>query len=518
MTTTFPFLSLLILLPIAGAVLTALTPAGRPGLSRAIAIGSALLTMILAAVLMVLFDSRSGGLQFVERLAWIPALNIDYHLGLDGLSLLLVVLTAIITPLALIAPLGDSRNLKLYLALILTLQAMALGVFLALNFILWFLFWELTLIPAFLLIKLWGGPQRTNAAYQFFIYTLSGSIAMLIGFLAIHQATGVFDFTTIAELSRSGELQSAIAGRFNLGMQPESLMLGIFIAILLGVAVKVPLLPLHSWLPDTYTQAPTGVSMMLTGVLSKMGIYGFLRIVLPIFPEQLHAAQTVLLWLAVATIILPALAALAQTDIKRILAYSSINHLGYCLLAIFAVATVSQTSPGGSEFGANAALSGVYLQIFNHGLTAATLFLFVGLIEARCGGKRGINDFGGLRHVAPVFCGLMGISLFSSLGLPGLNGFTGEFLIFSGTFALTGWAAVAALPALLITAVFLLRILARVFLGPLKPECEAFPDLSRGERLTLALPIALMFAIGIFPGLILSFCNPTIVDMLHFLP
>lgn len=515
---TFPFLSLLILLPLAGAVVTALTPATRPGLSRAVAIACALLTAILALVVMVQFDSRSGELQFVERLHWIPALNIDYHLGLDGLSLLLVMLTVIITPLALIAPLANSRNLKLYLALMLTLQAMALGVFLAVNFILWFLFWELTLIPAFLLIKLWGGPQRTNAAYQFFIYTLSGSIAMLIGFLAIHQATGVFDFTTLAELSRSGELQNAIAERFTNGLQPETVMLGIFIAILLGVAVKVPLLPLHSWLPDTYTQAPTGVSMMLTGVLSKMGVYGFLRIVLPIFPEQLYAAHTVLLWLAIATVLLSALAALAQTDLKRILAYSSINHLGYCLLAIFAIAIVSQTSPAGSATGATAALGGVYLQIFNHGITAATLFLFVGLIEARSGGKRGLNDFGGLRHIAPVLCGLMGISLFSSLGLPGLNGFTGEFLIFSGTFAIAGWAAVAALPALLITAVFLLRILARVFLGPINPQWQQFPDLSSSERLTLALPIALMFAVGIFPGIILSFCNPTIVDMLHFLP
>ncbi len=516
--TTFPYLSLLILLPLGGAVVTAMIPASRPRLSRTVALCSALLTLALTLIVAAVFDTHSGTLQFIERLQWIPALNIEYHLGIDGLSLLLVVLTAIVTLLALAAPIGNTNSPKLYFALILTLQAMVLGVFLSLNFVLWFLFWELTLIPAFLLIKIWGGPQRTNAAYQFFIYTLSGSVAMLIGFLALHQATGTFDFNTLAQLSRSGELMPALAERFDFGVQSDTLILGVFIAILLGVAVKVPLLPLHSWLPETYTQAPTGVSMMLTGVLSKMGVYGFLRIILPIFPGQLHAAQDVLLCLAIATIILPALAALAQTDLKRILAYSSINHLGYCLLAIFALATVTVTADGSSESGRAAALSGVYLQLFNHGLTAATLFLFVGFIEARSGGLRGLNDFGGLRIIAPVLCGLMGISLFSSLGLPGLNGFVGEFLIFKGTFALTGWAAVAALPALLITAVFLLRILAKVFCGPLNPAWQAFPDLTRGERILVAAPILLMFAIGIFPGFILTICNPTIVEMLSLLP
>lgn len=507
--TNAPILSLLILLPLLGAAAVALLPEARPRVCRAVAIGCTLLTAALVAIAMIRFDWNYGGLQFVERLPWIQSLNINYHLGIDGLGLLLVLLTVIITPLALSAPISKSTHPRLYLVLVLLLQAMAFGVFTAMNFVLWFLYWELTLIPAFLLIKLWGGPKRTNAAYQFFIYTFSGSIAMLIGFLAIHQATGLFDFPAIAALSRSGELERAIAVRFSDYLAPETISLGIFIAILLGVAVKVPLLPLHSWLPDTYTEAPSGVTMMLTGVLSKMGIYGFLRIVFPIFPAQLATAQPVLLWLAVATIVLPALAALAQSDIKRILAYSSINHLGYCLLAIFACAGATDELTG-----THAAMGGTFLQIFNHGITAASLFLFVALLESRSGGLRSLNDFGGLRRCAPVFCGLMGISLFSSLGLPGLNGFAGEFLIFSGTFALTPWAAVAALPALLFTAIFLLRILARVFFGPINPQRVVFPDLTRRERLTLALPIALMFAIGISPNLILSFCNASIVEML----
>ena len=276
-------------------------------------------------------------------------------------------------------------------------------------------------------------------------------------------------------------------------------------------------MPFHTWLPATYTEAPSGTTMLLTGVMSKMGVYGFLRILLPLFPHQIQALRTPLLALAVITIVFSASAAFAQKDLKRIFAYSSINHLGYCLLAIFAVATAGAglATPANEKA---AAISGVFLQMFNHGLTAATLFWFISLIEQRSGGLRGLHDFGGLRKVAPVFCGLMGIALFSSLGLPGLNGFVGEFLIFKGVFPLAMCSASLSVIGLLVTAIFILTVLQRVFNGPLNPKWSAFSDLTTGERAMLAVPIALMFVLGVCPQIVMGFINHTVVEMVKQLP
>jgi NADH-quinone oxidoreductase subunit M len=297
-------------------------------------------------------------------------------------------------------------------------------------------------------------------------------------------------------------------GWYNLTTRQLALL--IFAGAFLGLAVKVPVIPFHTWLPSAYAEAPTGTTMLLTGVMSKMGVYGFLRILLPIFPEQMRWALTALLWLAVITIVLSASAAFAQKDLKRILAYSSINHLGYCLLAIFAVTDLSAAA---SAMDKVAALNGVFLQMFNHGLTASTLFWFAGFLEQRGGGLRGLNDFGGLRKVAPVFCGLMGIALFSSLGLPGLNGFIGEFLIFRGVFPLATWAAALSVVGLLVTAIFILTILQRIFNGPLNQKWANFPDLTWSERLMILPPIALMFILGLYPQLVLGFVNATAQEM-----
>jgi NADH-quinone oxidoreductase subunit M len=286
----------------------------------------------------------------------------------------------------------------------------------------------------------------------------------------------------------------------------------LFCGALLGFSVKVPLIPFHTWLPDAYVEAPTGTTMLLTGAMSKMGVYGFLRILLPIFYVEMRSVRTPLLWLAVATIVLSAYAALAQADLKRILAYSSINHLGYCMLGIFSVAGVTADNPAFPTFTV-AALNGVMLQMFNHGLTAATLFWFVALLEKRSGGLRGLNDFGGLRKVAPVLCGLMGIALFSSLGLPGLNGFVGEFLIFRGAFPLATWATALAIIGLLATAIFVLTILQRVFSGPLNERWSKMQDLTIGERLALLPPIAIMFVLGIYPQLVLGVINSTAANI-----
>jgi NADH-quinone oxidoreductase subunit M len=276
----------------------------------------------------------------------------------------------------------------------------------------------------------------------------------------------------------------------------------------------VPVVPFHTWLPAAYSEAPSAVTMLLTGVMSKMGVYGFLRILLPIFPDQMRQVLTPLLWLAVATIVLSACAAFAQRDLKRMLAYSSVNHLGYCLLAMFA-AVGAATNVNQPEIQKAAGLDGVLLQMFNHGLTASALFLFVALLEKRSGGLRGLDDFGGLRKVVPVFTGLMGIAIFSSLGLPGLNGFVGEFLVFKGVFPLAPWAAAISTIGLLVTAIFLLTLIQRVFCGPLNGRWAQLPDLTTAERFLVLPSIVLMFALGVWPQLILGTIDATVVALVQ---
>jgi NADH-quinone oxidoreductase subunit M len=340
-----------------------------------------------------------------------------------------------------------------------------------------------------------------------------GSVALLLAFLAMFQCTGKFDFIGLSELAKNGQFIPALADKIGWHqLAPKQVGLIVFGGAFLGFAVKVPLIPFHTWLPEAYAEAPTGTTILLTGAMSKMGVYGLLRILLPIFYVEMRSVRTPLLWLAVATIILSSYAALAQRDLKRILAYSSINHLGYCMLGIFSVAGFTADTAAFTTAKA-AALNGVMLQMFNHGLTAATLFWFVALLEKRSGGLRGLNDFGGLRKVAPVFCGLVGIALFSSLGLPGLNGFVGEFLIFRGAFPLATWATALAVIGLLAAAILVLTILQRVFSGPLNERWSKLQDLTIGERLALLPPIGIMFVLGVYPQLVLGVINSTAINI-----
>jgi NADH-quinone oxidoreductase subunit M len=513
----FPILTVLTLVPLLGGL--AVMGCGRLPRApvRPLALALSFLVLALTLLLWGRFDAASGLLQFEESADWIPTLGVHYHLGVDGLSLLMVLLTGIVVPMAMLASWPIRERAPLYFGLVLLLQAGLMGTFTALNFFHWFLFWELSLVPAFFLIKLWGGPGRSAAATQFFIYTMVGSVAMLLAFLAIFLSTHRFDFTDLAGLGRNGTLVSALSDQLGWrDLTTKRLALVIFSGVFLGFAVKVPLIPFHTWLPDAYAEAPTGTTMLLTGLMSKMGLYGFLRILVPIFPEEMRWVLTPLLWLAVLSIVLSAGAALAQRDLKRMLAYSSINHLGYCVLGLFAIMRSNLALPN-PMFEKAAALNGVLLQMFNHGLTAATLFWFVAFLEQRGEGLRGLNDFGGLRRRVPVFCGLMGIALFSSLGLPGLNGFIGEFLIFKGAFPLATWATVLAVFGLLATAVFILGILQKVFSGPLNPKWASFPDLTLRERVAVAPPIALMFVLGIYPQAILGVVNRTVLEMVQHL-
>ncbi len=509
----FPWLSFITFTPLLGAVLIAVLPKTRREAPRQTAIFFSLLALLFVLVVLIGFERGNGGLQRIERHSWIPSIGVDYFLGVDGLGLLMVLLSALVVPFAIVATSRDVESPKACYALLLFLQAGLFGTFTALNFFHWFIFWELSLVPAYFLIKLWGGPHRRAAATQFFIYTLVGSVALLLAFQALYLATETFDFVKLAELGRSGRLPAML--KENLGWQGISaggLGMLIFSGALLGFAVKVPLVPFHTWLPAAYAEAPSSTTMVLTGALSKMGVYGFLRILVPIFPAQMRQMLTVLLWLAVATVVLSAFAAFAQKDLKRMIAYSSVNHLGYCLLGIFATMKMGGEGPNWAVE-QSAALNGVILQMFNHGLTAAALFCFIGYLERRSGGMRGLNEFGGLRRVAPVFCGLMGIALFASLGLPGLSGFVGEFLIFKGVFSLATWAAAFSVLGLLATAIFMLTILQRVFHGPLNVRWSGFPDLTWTERLVVLPAVVLIFLLGIFPQMAIGLFNSNVVSL-----
>jgi NADH-quinone oxidoreductase subunit M len=485
-------ITVIILIPLLGAAAVCSWP-GRN--ARPIALMFNIISAGCAFGLWRNFDATASGLQFVERHAWIPAINAEYLVGADGLSLLLVLLTTLIIPFAFLArPAPDGS--RAFYATMLVMQSALYGTFTAQNFVLWFLFYEMSLIPGFLLIKLWGGENRDRAATKFFLYTFLGSVAMLLSFLGIYLAKGTFDFATLASLGKHGLL-------------PGKLAWLAFAGIFVGLAVKVPLFPFHTWLPDAYQTAPTGVSMVLTGLLSKMGVYGFVRLLLPLFPNEIKIIGPWLLALAVCSIVFAPLAAWAQRDLKRMIAYLSINHLGYCMLGLFALAA----SPAiAARIDAHAALGGVFLQIFNHGITAATLFYFVGLLEQRRG-LRGIDDFGGLMQRTPLLCGWMSVAMFSSLGLPGLNGFVGEFLIFEGSFALASVFTAIAVIGLLVTAIVFMRAMQLLFSGALAENCSAFPDLLRSEKLVIVPVTLLMFAIGIAPQFIFNIFDTTVVHM-----
>ena len=485
-------ITFLVIIPLVGAVALYI---GQPRNARTVALIFNALSAFYALMLWQKFDPTAPGLQMIERHSWIPSIGAEYVVGVDGLSLLLVLLVSIVFPFAFFA----QRLERGACALMLVMQAALYGTFTAQNFILWFLFYESSLIPAFLLIKIYGGENRDYAAVKFFLYTFLGSLAMLLAFLGIYFSKGTFDFTALARFGKSGLL----AG---------NLRWLVFAGIFVGLAVKVPLFPFHTWLPDAYQTAPTGVSMVLTGALSKMGVYGFIRLLIPLFPNEIKILGPWLLGLVVCSIVFAPLAAWAQRDLKRMVAYLSINHLGYCLLGLFAV-TAGSTS---SLIDMHAALSGVFLQIFNHGITAAALFYFVGLLEHRRG-ARGIDDFGGLMQRTPVLCGWMSVAMFSSLGLPGLNGFIGEFLIFKGSFAVAAMFTSVAVLGLLFTAVTFMRAMQSLFSGPLAESCSGFSDLIRSEEFVIVPVALLMFAVGLNPQFVFNIFNATVIQMARLL-
>ena len=472
----------LTLAPIAAAILMFALPEAR---ARMVALGGALVSLALTVFMLTRFDLAETGIQFQEKFNWIPALGIDYFVGLDGLNALVLLLAAVLAPLVVLASWKHTDRPRTYFALLSLLFTGLFGTFTALNFFHWFLYWELALVPAFFLIKLFGeGEERHRAALNFFLFTVVGSVAMLLGFLFIYQQTKTFDFITLAGMG--------------VNVSPW-----IFCAVLAGLWVKVPMAPMHIWQAPAYAAAPSPVAMLLTGVMSKMGVYGFLRLVVPIFPEHLKHYATPLMAFALVTILWGAFLALRQTDLKRMLAFSSLNHVAFCVLAVGAIGLASD----GAKIDVRAlATQGIILQMFAHGIAAAGLFYLVGLLEERAG-ARGLGDFGGLSSVTPRFAAAFFMLTFCSLGLPFMAGFAAEFLVFSGSFAVAPGITALATLGLLATAVFLLTMLQKIFTGPTPERHRAMPDLSLMETLMLIPLLILVFWVGMAPATWLRFSS-----------
>lgn len=475
-------LSLITFLPVIGAVVVLLSPGD--GLKKTIALGTTLATFVVSLLLLPGWQNVPE-MQFVERYAWMPELDIFYYLGVDGISLWLVLLTTLLMPIAVAFSNQHVReNVGSYLALMLLMETAVLGVFLSLDLVLFYIFWEFSLIPMALLIGRWGSQNRVYAAVKFFLYTLAGSALMLVAILVLYFNTGTFD---VLELQNAG--------------LPAGLQQLAFLAFVLAFAIKVPLFPFHTWLPDAHVQAPTAGSVILAGVLLKMGTYGFLRFALPFFPQAAADYAPLLSVLAIVGILYGALVALVQRDLKSLVAYSSVAHMGFVILGIFAL----------NEQG----ISGAVLQMVNHGLSTGALFLLVGMLYERRH-TRLLSDFGGLWASVPVFSFFFLVVAMSSAGLPGLNGFVGEFTILLGTYASNPLFAVLGTAGIILAAWYLLVAFRKVAQGALDNPAnfkENLPDLNRAEIAQLLPLVLLFFVIGLLPNLFLSKINPSVAAL-----
>jgi len=482
-------LTITFLLPLVGAVAVALLDPEQRDAMKWTAFAASVAAFFASIVMLVQFDVGDPGFQLVETLSWIPTLGAQWKLGVDGISLFLVILTTGLTPLILLSSWKQEKQLKGWLIAFLSLEAGVVGVFLALDLLLFYVFFEFTLIPMYLIIGIWGGAQRRYAAVKFFLYTLLGGLLMLVAILWLYGQAGTFDYDVIRMLDITPTAQRWLFGAF-------------FVAF----AVKVPLFPVHTWLPDAHTEAPTGGSVFLAGVLLKMGGYGLLRFSLPLFPDATRefALGTGDGWLdvpwmlvlSVVGIIYGAVVALMQKDVKKLVAYSSVSHMGFVVLGIFALNTT-------------AASAGV-VQMVNHGLSTGALFLLIGFIYERRH-TRLIADFGGLAKVTPVLGGLFLVVVMSSIALPGLNGFVGEFPILLGTFQTAQWAGAIAAFGAVLAALYLLWAYQRMFHGPVNGDANAATtDLEPLEIAVLAPIVVLIVLIGLVPGPIFDRVEPSV--------
>ena len=486
---SFPILSALVILPLIGSIVVALLGKSRPEWIKLGALTSSVTTGALSLWLLGAFKSGEAGFQFVSQHLWISQWGISWHLGVDGISLFLVVLTGILFPLVIVG-IDPHHNETSYFAWMLLLQAGVMGSFLALDLFLFFVMFEIVLVPMYFLIGGWGYDQRVYAATKFFLYTMAGSAFMLVGIIATvslaRRDLGVvtFDLVRIAD----GASFSTNAARW------------LFVSFAIAFAVKVPLFPFHTWLPDAHTQAPTGGSVILAGVLLKMGTYGFLRFGVYLFPQAAMWARPVLFTLAVIGIIYGAIAATMQRDLKRLVAYSSVAHLGFIVLGTFAL--TSQ------------AVTGAVIQMVSHGVSTGALFLLVGMIYERRH-TREIAELRGIQHVAPIFAGVFTVVMLSSVGLPGLNGFVGEFLILIGSFGPARWWTVVATVGVVLAALYLLWAYQRVFHGEPDEANSTFKELTLKEGLLMSVFVAIIVATGIYPKPILDRIEPSVKSFIE---
>ncbi|MXY68220.1 MAG: NADH-quinone oxidoreductase subunit M [Acidobacteriia bacterium] len=455
---------------------------------RRVAMGVSLLALGLSAALWWRFDPSIEGMQFVERTSWMENFNIQYAVGVDGISLVLVLLTTLLGPLCVLASWTSIESkVKAYMILILLVEGAMIVVFTALDLFLFFMLWEVTMVPMYFMIILWGGPGRIQAGIKFVLYSLTGSLLLLVAILGLYLQTG-----------RSFDIQAMVGHAI-----PEDVQIWIFAFLFLGFAIKLPMVPFHSWLPDAHSEAPTAGSVILAGVLLKMGGYGFLRICLPILPEAAAEFAPYILWLSIVGIIYGGCLALAQSDLKKLVAYSSISHMGFVTLGIFAF----------NEQG----IEGAVIQMFAHGMSTGALFLAIGFLYDRTH-TRMIADYGGLQKPMPRFVVLLSIFAMASFGLPGMGNFTGEFLVLLGTSFGGMLKVLLAMSGIVLAAAYMLWMLQRVVLGQPRTSLESLPDLNAREIATLVPLVVGVFVVGLIPATLTTKLDSTVKGMLDRSP
>ncbi len=489
-TYSFPLLSLIAYIPLIGCFILAFMKKEDHKAIMQTALGISLVTMVVSFLLIPGFDNTKADMQFVEQASWIPSLGVEYVFGIDGISLLLIVMTTILTAISIVSSFtAITERVKEYYIAILFLETGMLGVFMSLDFFLFYIFWEIMLVPMYFMIGIWGGGRRLYSCIKFFLYTLFGSLFMLLGILAIYFLNGNPEYGT-------GQLTFSILELQKLNLPLHPFQYWLFLAFFLGFAIKVPMFPFHTWLPDAHTDAPTAGSVLLAGVLLKMGTYGFVRFCLPIFPDASRYFVPMISGLALVGIVYGALVALAQKDVKRLVAYSSVSHLGFVMLGLFAL----------NRHG----ITGGILQMINHGVSTGALFLIVGMIYERRH-TRLIADFGGLSYRMPIFAAFFAVTMFSSMGLPGLNGFVGEFLILVGAFEANKIYAGIAVIGIILGAAYMLWLFQRMMFGALdNPENQKLSDMNTREISYMVPLVVFMFWIGLYPKPFIQMMEPAV--------
>lgn len=493
-----PLLSLLVWTPILGGIWVLIAGDRQQQTVRYLSLIVSLLVFALSVLLYLGFNVETPGMQYVELGRWIETFNINYHMGIDGISLPLILLTTFTTILVVLAGWEViERRLSMYMASFLILEGLMIGVFCALDAILFYVFWEAMLIPMFLIIGVWGGPRRVYATIKFFLYTFFGSVFMLVSFLYLYSQTGTFAIHEFYTLSLPLDVQKLI-----------------FVAFLLAFAVKIPMWPVHTWLPDAHVEAPTGGSVVLAAVMLKMGGYGFLRFSLPIVPDASMALDSLMIVLSLIAVVYIGLVALAQQDMKKLIAYSSIAHMGFVTLGFFVIYQIAMQAE--STDGAVMALSGGMMQMISHGFISGALFLCVGVMYDRMHSRQ-ISDYGGVVNTMPQFAAFMMLFTMANAGLPGTSGFVGEFMVILASFQASFWIAFLAATMLILGAAYTLWMYKRVIFGEIANDHVArLSDINRREKLILVLVAAPVLLFGVWPQPLFEIMSPTLEQLLEF--